>query len=111
MTAKSYGTKIIIALFLVLTNTDRALPPSIAFSAMMVDDDRFLKVLVWTFACSRLKNERCSCCRYDKPWFHYGRMIYVVIVVTNKLDRNGYATAFHDSMSVLNKLTNVLGSF
>jgi hypothetical protein len=36
MTAKIYGTKIIIALFLILTmNTDRALPPSIAFSAMM----------------------------------------------------------------------------
>jgi hypothetical protein len=47
-----------------------------------------------------------------KPWFHYGRMIYeLVIVVTNKLDRNGSATAFHDSMSVLYKLTNVLGSF
>jgi hypothetical protein len=45
-----------------------------------------------------------------KPWFHYGRMIYVVIVVTNKLDRNGSAMAFHDSMSVLDKLTNVLGS-
>jgi hypothetical protein len=39
MTAKSYGTKIIIALFLILTmNTDRALPPSIAFSAMMMTD-------------------------------------------------------------------------
>jgi hypothetical protein len=37
MTAKSYRTKIIIALFLILTmNTDRALPPSIAFSAMMM---------------------------------------------------------------------------
>jgi hypothetical protein len=33
-----------------------------------------------------------------KFWFHYGRMIYVVIVVTNKLDRNGSATAFHDGL-------------
>jgi hypothetical protein len=46
-----------------------------------------------------------------KPWFHYGHMIYVVVVMTNKLYRNGSATAFHDSMSVLDKLTNVLGSF
>jgi hypothetical protein len=42
MTSKSYGTKIIIALFLILTmNTDRALPPSIAFSAMMTDFKKF----------------------------------------------------------------------
>jgi hypothetical protein len=27
-------------------------------------------------------------------------MIYVAIVVTNKLNRNGSTTAFHDSMSV-----------
>jgi hypothetical protein len=66
------------ALFLILTmNTDRALPPSIAFSAMMTPMMTDFKVLFWTFACSRLKNESYS---YASSWLRLTRIMVAIRV-------------------------------